>query len=427
MASIGNSSCRHCGGGFSAVLADLGEIPVANDYIVAPIAGQADPTTGLKVVVCGNCRLAQTVDLKAASDLFRDDYAYFSSASSGWLRHAREYVTAMVDRFGLDVQSRHVELASNDGYLLQYARAKGLKVLGVEPCRSVAVAARALDIETRVEFFGQDYAATLLQEGWQADLITANNVFAHVPDVNDFARGIRTLLKPQGVATIEVQHLMRLMQSNQFDTIYHEHFSYYSLFSALRVFGSAGLRVFDVEELPTHGGSLRYYVCRDAAEHPETPAVARILEEELAFGIDRDATYAAFADKIVALRTSFRDLLLGLKARGKSIAGYGAPAKGTTLLNYCGIGADVIDFTVDKAASKQGRMIPGVRIPIRPPEALNEAKPDYVVILPWNLKSEIVAQLSEGEDWGAQFITAIPEPEVFARPNIPSEMVRLSA
>ena len=367
------------------------------------------------------------MDLKAASDLFREDYAYFSSASSGWLAHAKDYVAAMVDRFGLDTQSTHVELASNDGYLLQYSKAQGLKVLGVEPCQSVADVALALDIETRVEFFGEDYAAALVEQGWQADLITANNVFAHVPDVNDFALGIHALLKPQGVATIEVQHLMRLMQSNQFDTIYHEHFSYYSLYSALRVFGAAGLRIFDVEELPTHGGSLRYFVCRTEAEHRETPAVARILGEELAFGINEDATYAAFSDKIVALRKSFRNLLLGLKAQGKTIVGYGAPAKAATLLNYCGIGADVIDFTVDKAASKQGKMIPGVRIPIKAPEALIEARPDYILILPWNLKSEIISQLSETSDWGAQFITAIPEPKIFAREGSLPDLARLSA
>jgi len=425
MTSIGQPTCRHCGEIADIVLADLGEMPVANDYVTDPVAGQPDPAVGLKVVVCRDCRLAQTVDLKAASDLFREDYAYFSSASSGWVAHARTYVEAMVERFELDERSRHVELASNDGYLLQFSKAKGLKVLGVEPCRSVADAASALDIETRVEFFGQEYAATLAEEGWDADLITANNVFAHVPDVNDFARGIRDLLKPRGVATIEVQHLMRLMQSNQFDTIYHEHFSYYSLFAALRVFGAAGLRVFDVEELPTHGGSLRYYVCRADADHRETPAVARVLEAELAFGIDRDETYTAFSAKIAALRQSLRDLLLGLKAEGKSIAAYGAPAKGTTLLNYCGIGREVIDFTVDKAASKQGRMIPGVRIPIRSPEALHDAKPDYVVILPWNLRDEIISQLGEWTDWDAKFITAIPSPEVLAHASRSAEPTRL--
>ena len=404
--------CRHCGGPFTATLASLGEMPIANDYVDPSSAPPSDPRTELTVVVCGDCRLAQTLDFKRSAELFRADYAYFSSASSAWVDHARRYVEAMVERFALPAGARHVELASNDGYLLQFAKAKGLSVLGVEPCRSVAQAASALDIETRIDFFSQAYAARLVEEGWRADLVTANNVFAHIPDVNDFARGIRDLLKPQGVATIEVQHLLRLIQRNQFDTIYHEHFSYYSLFAAKRVFEAAGLRLFDVEELDTHGGSLRYFVCRAEADHVETLAVARVLQEELAYGIDTDALYDGFAERIAAVRQGFRDLLLRLKAEGATVAGYGAPAKGVTLLNFCDVGPDLIAFTVDKAASKQGRLIPGVRIPIMPPEALAEHRPDYVVILPWNLKDEIIEQIQAAGDWAPAFITAIPEPSI---------------
>lgn len=413
--------CRHCHGACNTVLADLGPMPVANDYVDPANAPTDDPRVTLKVVVCDDCRLAQTVDMKDAAELFREDYAYFSSASDAWLDHARRYVDAMIARFDLKPGARHVELASNDGYLLQFAKARGLSILGVEPCRSVADAASALDIETRVEFFGQEYAATLSAEGWQADLITANNVFAHIPDVNDFAAGIRYLLKPQGVATIEVQHLLRLMQHTEFDTIYHEHFSYYSLYAAKRVFEAAGLRLFDVEELPTHGGSLRYFICRDDADHPESLNVQRVLQEELAFGIDRDETYRGFASHVAALRQQFRELLLRLKADGKRITGYGAPAKAATLLNYCDIGPDVIEFTVDRAPSKQDRFVPGVRLPIFAPEALIAAEPDYVVILPWNLRDEIVAQLSGQLPDTTGFITAIPTPRIFHPGTGPEE------
>jgi len=415
MRAIAERRCRHCGGEFTATLAQLGPMPVANDYVDPASAPPTDPRIELTVMVCGDCRLAQTIDFKESAELFRADYAYFSSASTAWLDHARRYVDAMIERFALLPGARHVELASNDGYLLQFSRAMELTVLGVEPCRSVAQAAGALGIETRIEFFGQDCANRLVDQGWRADLVTANNVFAHVPDVNDFARGMRDLLAPEGVATIEVQHLLRLMQRNQFDTIYHEHFSYYSLLAAKRVFEAAGLRLFDVEELDTHGGSLRYFVCRAEAKHVETIAVHRILQEELAYGLDTDVVYDRFAERIARVRQGFRDLLLRLKAERRSVAAYGAPAKGVTLLNFCEVGPDLIAFTVDKAPSKQGQMIPGVRIPILSPEALTEARPDYVVILPWNLKDEIIEQLAATADWSPQFIIAIPEPTIIDR------------
>lgn len=412
MAADDRAFCRHCGKQMELVLADLGDIPVANDFVEMAVTVEDDPKVALKVMVCGDCRLAQTVDLKAADDLFRNDYAYFSSASTSWLDHAERYVDRMIERFGLASGARHVEIASNDGYLLQFSMQRQLDTLGIEPCRSVADAAIAKGIPTRVDFFGRAYADGLVAEGWQADLVTANNVFAHVPDVNDFAAGIRTLLKPEGVATVEVQHLLRLMQRNQFDTIYHEHFSYYSLLAAKRVFEAAGLRVFDVEELPTHGGSLRYFVCRQEAGHPTGPAVARVLAEEIEYGLDRDEIYHGFAENVDRLRLAFRSLLLDLKADGKRIAAYGAPAKGTTLLNYCGVDRSVIEFTVDRAPSKQGKSIPGVRIPIVAPEMIAAAKPDYLVILPWNLKDEIMQQMAGTSGWGLRFITAIPWPSV---------------
>nr|WP_174296482.1 class I SAM-dependent methyltransferase [Sphingomonas bacterium] len=409
-------ACRHCAAPLASCVLDLGQSPVANDLIDPSVKEMRDGETyPLKIMVCDRCRLVQTVDLIDAEDLFRDDYVYFSSESTSWLRHAEDYVRAMSERFALSAGARHVEIASNDGYLLQYSRALGLDTLGVEPCGSVATAARAKGIATCQKFFSEALARELVADGGQADLVTANNVFAHVPDINDFASGIRELLKPAGVATIEVQHLLRLMQRNQFDTFYHEHFSYYSLLSAKRVFEQAGLRVFDVEELPTHGGSIRFFVCRDEADRPTSPRVASLLDEELAYGLDEDAVYLAFSQRAVALRTDLRALLGRLKDQGCRIAAYGAPAKGVTLLNYCGIGTDTIDFTVDKAASKQGKLLPGVRLPIRHPAALAVERPDYIVILPWNLTDEIVTQIGDSFDFDGSFITPMPTPRILPK------------
>jgi hypothetical protein len=403
--------CRHCREEMTLVLADLGDVPIANDLAPAddPAGSVASP---LKVMVCSSCRLAQTVDVKDAADLFRSDYCYFSSASTGWVDHARRYVDAMVARFDLPPGARHVELASNDGYLLQFSRQHALNALGIEPCASVANAALEKGLPTRIAFFSRAYAAELREQGWQADLITANNVFAHVPDINDFALGIHDLLNPEGVATIEVQHLLRLMQCNQFDTIYHEHFSYYSLLSARRVFEAAGLRLFDVEELPTHGGSLRYFLCRADASHVETPNVARVLAEEQEYGLDGDDAYRRFAENVAGVRQSLRALLTSLKADGQRVAAYGAPAKGTTLLNVCGVDTALVEFTVDKSPSKQGKAIPGVGIPIHAPEMIASRRPDYVLILPWNLKDEIVEEVGGAAGWQPKFITPIPWPAI---------------
>lgn len=405
-------SCRHCGTPLSLELADLGASPVANDYIEPARANAMEPFYPLKVYVCRDCRLAQTMDLLAHDAIFREDYAYFSSHSSSWVEHARVYVAAMTERFGLDAESFVVEVASNDGYLLQFVADADVPCLGVEPCESVARAAQDKGIDTRIEFFGRDSAARLAAEGKSANLIAANNVLAHVPDINDFVGGAAQLLKPEGVATFEVQHLLRLMERNQFDTIYHEHFSYLSLIAAQRIFAAAGLRVFDVEELTTHGGSIRFFVCHEGASYAESPNVARVRDEEIAFGLDRDEVYAAWAENVRATKLALLELLIGLKKEGKSIAAYGAPAKGVTLLNYCGVGREFVDFTVDRAPSKQNRLLPGVHIPILAPSAIAERRPDCILILPWNLKDEIMAQMQDARGWGARFIIPIPTPTI---------------
>jgi C-methyltransferase C-terminal domain/Putative zinc binding domain/Methyltransferase domain len=402
-------TCRHCGSKLGLTLANLGLSPVANDYVDPVNYARAEPFYLLEALVCRECRLVQTCDMLAAKDIFRADYAYFSSHSSSWLDHAKTYVEDMARRFGLTPASRHVELASNDGYLLQYSMAKGIQCLGIEPCESVALAGRAKGIDTRIEFFGRDCASQLLTEGWAADLITGNNVLAHVPDINDFLDGVKLLLAPDGVATFEVQHLLKLMQRYQFDTIYHEHFSYLSLIAGARIFARAGLRIFDVERPETHGGSIRFFVCHAQSNRSESPRVAKLLDEERAYGLDSDAIYVAWNESVKATKRDLLELLVGLKRESKTIVGYGAPAKAVTLLNYCGIGSDFLDFTVDRAPSKQGRYLPGVRIPILPPEAIFEAKPDFVLILPWNLKHEIKAQMREIKSWGGRFIVPVPK------------------
>jgi SAM-dependent methyltransferase len=389
-------------------MANLGLSPVANDYVAKERYREPEPFYPLEVRVCQGCRLVQTLDVRRADEIFRADYAYFSSHSTTWLKHAETYVEDMIRRFGLVRGSRVVEIASNDGYLLQFAQARGLKCLGIEPSESVARAAREKGIETLVEFFGADMAARLAGDGWRADLLTANNVLAHVPDINDFVRGVSTLLAPEGVATFEVQHLLKLMQRQQFDTIYHEHFSYLSLLAARHIFDKAGLRIFDVEELETHGGSIRFLVCRAGASHRNQPAVERVLRGETGYGLAADQIYRSWNEAVMETKRALLDLLIRLKRDGKSIVGYGAPAKGVTLLNYCGIGPDFLDYTVDRAPSKIGRFLPGVRLPILPPDAIFETRPDFILVLPWNIKDEIKAQLERVRDWGARFIIPIP-------------------
>ena len=405
-------NCRHCHAPLTITLADLGMSPVANDYLMPAQHASMEPFYPLEVLVCSSCRLAQTRDLLGAGAMFREDYAYFSSHSTSWLDHARRYVEAQRIRFDLSSNNLVVEVASNDGYLLQYVRDFGINAVGIEPCKSVADAAIAKGIDTRVTFFGRGAARALAAEGLYADLLVANNVLAHVPDINDFVSGVAILLKPDGVATFEVQHLLRMMERRQFDTIYHEHFSYLSLIAAKRLFEAADLRVFDVEEITTHGGSIRFFVCRADANHVETPNVARVLKAEFDYGMDTDAVYENWGEAVHASKRSLLRLLIDLKDAGKSIAAYGAPAKGVTLLNFCGVGHDIIDFTVDRAPSKQNHLLPGVHIPILAPDALFERKPDYVLILPWNIEDEITTQCSGIREWGGKFIVPVPHARI---------------
>jgi SAM-dependent methyltransferase len=403
--------CRHCANALTVTFADLGATPVANDYLASDNVSEV--YYPLRAYVCEACRLVQLQDFKRSADLFADDYAYFSSVSTTWLEHARRYSDDMENRFKLGRASTVVEIASNDGYLLQYFKAKGIRVLGIEPSRSVAeYAIREKSIPTKIRFFGRDAAVETAAEGFAADLIAANNVLAHVPDINDFVAGCCELLKPDGVATFEFPHLLNLIRLSQFDTIYHEHFSYISLLAAERILAANGMKVFDVEELPTHGGSLRVFASRAGAGRPRMPAVDQLLAAECAAGLDRNEIYGAFAEKVRATKHALLTLLIGLKRKGKTIVGYGAPAKGNTLLNYCGIGRDMLDFTVDRSPHKQGKFLPGTRLPIRTPEEIDRLKPDLVMILPWNIKEEIIRQMAHIRTWGGRFIVPIPTPEV---------------
>jgi 2-polyprenyl-3-methyl-5-hydroxy-6-metoxy-1,4-benzoquinol methylase len=413
MQTLDAGCCRHCGTPLSLRFADLGSTPISNDFLSPAQVKGPEPFYPLCAYVCRTCRLVQLQDFFRSDDLFREDYAYFSSMSSSWLQHAERYAAAMCDRFRFTAESRIVEVASNDGYLLQYFKARGLPVLGIEPSLSVATAAiDERQIPTIVQFFGTETAAMLKADGLAADLIAANNVLAHVPAIDDFVAGFAVLLKPEGVATFEFPHLLQLITHSQFDTIYHEHFSYLSLLAAERIMASCGLRVFDVETLTTHGGSLRLFVCLADAHHDEQPRVAQLRAEETAAGLGGDAVYMAFEERVRETKRRLLSLLIDLKRQGKRIAAYGAPAKGNTLLNYCGVGSDMIDFTVDRSPYKQGRFLPGSRLPIHAPAMIDEAKPDYVLILPWNLTEEITAQLAGIRAWGGKFIVPIPSAQV---------------
>jgi SAM-dependent methyltransferase len=348
-----------------------------------------------------------------AADAIFSEYAYFSSYSDSWVEHARRYVEMAVDRFGLGQDSLVVELASNDGYLLQHVVERGIPALGIEPAANVAEVARAKGIESIVEFFGVDLAQRLVAEGRRADLLAANNVMAHVPDLNDFVGGISVLLAPEGVATIEVPHLLRLVESNQFDTIYHEHFSYFSLLSARQVLAAHGLELFDVDELKSHGGSLRYYAQpAGTGTQPISPRVEDLAQRERNLGFDTLAAHLSFAPRVHETKWRLLEFLIAKRREGKRIAGYGAPGKGNTLLNFCGIRTDLLEYTVDRNPYKQGMFLPGTHIPIKHPEALEQDQPDYILILPWNLKDEIVQQLAHTREWGAKFIIPIPQVHV---------------
>jgi SAM-dependent methyltransferase len=405
-------TCRFCAAPLRHTFVDLGMSPLCESYVPAERLGAMEPFYPLKARVCERCLLVQLEEFVAAEDIF-SEYAYFSSYSDSWVAHARDYVKMAVERFGLGPDSLVVELASNDGYLLQHVVEQGIPALGVEPAANVAAVAQERGIETVVAFFGRELAAQLVAKGRRADLLVANNVMAHVPDLNDFVAGMEPVLAPQGVVTIEVPHLLRLVEGNQFDTIYHEHFSYFSLLTAQKVLSAHGLEVFDVDELTSHGGSLRLYAQRrSSGRQPVSPRVDALAERERSLGFDTLEGHGAFSPRVMETKWRLLEFLIARRREGKRVAGYGAPGKGNTLLNYCGIRTDLLEFTVDRNPYKQGQFLPGTHIPIRHPEALEQARPDFILILPWNLKKEIVAQLSYTREWGARCVVPIPEVEV---------------
>jgi hypothetical protein len=386
--------------------------PLCESYVSAERLDTMEPFYPLHVYVCGRCFLVQLREYVSREAIFTE-YAYFSSYSDSWLEHSRRYVDAMVSRWALGPDSQVVEVASNDGYLLQYFVARGIPTLGIEPAANVALEAERKGVATLVKFFGRDTARELAAQGRLADLLLGNNVLAQVPDVNDFVAGLKLLLAPRGVITMEFPHLMRLVAENQFDTIYHEHFSYFSLLVTQRIFAAHGLTLFDVEELGTHGGSLRVYArhAEDAAK-PVTPRVTALARRETEAGLSGRAYYTSFAERVQETKRALLEFLITAKRAGKTIVGYGAPGKGNTLLNYCGIRTDFLDYTVDRSPYKQGKFLPGTRIPIHPPERLRETQPDYVLILPWNLKDEILEQLAYVREWGGRFVVPIPTVQV---------------
>ena len=405
-------SCRLCAMPLEHVFADLGATPLANSYLEPGQLLAMEPTYPLKAWVCARCLLVQLPEYESPQQIF-GDYAYFSSYSASWLEHCRRYCAAMTERLGLDAASRVIEIASNDGYLLKNFHAAGIPVLGIEPAANVARAARAQGIETRIEFFGRDSAARLAADGIRADLLLGNNVFAHVPDLNDFTAGMTPVLTPRGVVTLEFPHLLRLIEESQFDTIYHEHFSYFSFATARRVLEAHGLGVFDVEELPTHGGSLRVFAQHaDGGPHAETPAVGELLARERDRGLERLDTYLDFDRRVRRVKRGLLDFLIELKNEGRTVVGYGAAAKGNTLLNFCGVGTDFLDYVADKSPHKQGRFLPGSRIPIVAPEEIFATRPDYVLVLPWNLEREIAGDLAGVAEWGGKLFVAVPEVRV---------------
>lgn len=393
-------------------MVDLGMSPLCESYLTSDQLDQMEPFYPLDVRVCSSCLLVQLGQYVAATDIF-DEYAYFSSYSTAWLRHAQDYVASITDRLGLGQDSLVIELASNDGYLLRYFVERGIPCLGIEPAANVAKAAVALGVPTDVAYFGVAKATELAANGTSADLVIGNNVLAQVPDLNDFVAGIPLVLSPRGTVTMEFPHLLRLLTENQFDTIYHEHFCYFSLISVEAVFANHGLTVFDVEELWTHGGSLRIHARHTTdVSRPVSARVHGLRDREQAAGLRQLDTYARFEEQVRATKRHLLQLLVAAKDDGRRIVGYGAPGKGNTLLNYCGIREDFVDFTVDRNPYKQGRYLPGTHIPIHAPERLDEVRPDHILILPWNLRDEIIDQLAHARDWGARFVVAIPQPTV---------------
>lgn len=409
---MSNRNCRFCKASLSHTFCDLGLSPLSNSYLKEEDLSKKEPFYPLHAYVCDQCFLVQLEEFETPDQIF-SDYAYFSSYSESWLKHAEKYANDMTRRFGYNSNSQVIEIASNDGYLLQYFVKKGIPVLGIEPAANVAAVAEKVGVPSLVKFFGVNTATELAKQGKKADLLLGNNVLAHVPDLNDFVAGMKIVLNPQGVITMEFPHLLRLMEENQFDTIYHEHFSYLSFLTVEKVFAKHGLTLFDVEELPTHGGSLRIY-----AKHTNDSSksisynVSELKERELKYGLNKLETYMMFDKKVQRTKESLLKFLTEAKMQGKTVIGYGAPAKGNTLLNFCGVKNDLIAYTVDRSPHKQGKYLPGTHIPIKSPETISSTKPDYLLILPWNLKDEIMQQMSGIRSWGGQFVVPIPKPEV---------------
>lgn len=402
-------SCRFCAAPLTRSFADLGATPLSNAYLTKEQLDRPEPSYPLHARVCESCLLVQVEDVVPAEEIF-SDYAYFSSYSDSWVAHARRYAEMAMARFGLGRDSLVVEVASNDGYLLRHFVERGIPVLGIEPAANVAEAAEAAGVPTRVAFFGEATAHALREEGRAADLLAGNNVLAHVPDLNDFVAGLRIALADGGVLTMEFPHLLRLIEEVQFDTIYHEHFSYYSLLAVERIFAAHGLALFDVEQLPTHGGSLRIFAQHaDTGRRPEAPGLAEVRMLEAKAELDRIEAYDGFAPRVEKVRDDLLAFLDTARAEGRTVAAYGAAAKGNTLLNFCGIGSDRIAFVADRSPHKQGRFLPGSHIPVVAPEHIDAARPDYLLVLPWNLREEIMTQAAQIRDWGGRFVTAIPE------------------
>lgn len=413
ISSADRTYCRFCGSSLRHTFVDLGMSPLCESYLSADHLNQMEPFYPLHVYVCENCFLVQLEEYVSPQAIF-GEYAYFSSYSDTWLRHAEAYTELMVERYNIGTQSQVIELASNDGYLLQYFVERGIPVLGIEPAANVAEAAIKKGIPTVIDFFGEKLAHDLMAKNKRADVLIGNNVLAQVPDINDFVKGMKILLNPRGIITMEFPHLMRLVEENQFDTIYHEHFSYFSFITVEKIFGKYGLTLFDVEELPTHGGSLRIYACH--TEDTSKTVMERVRElrsSEVAGGFKNLEHYFSFSQKVKETKRKLLEFLIQAKKEKKSIAGYGAPGKGNTLLNYCGIRTDFLDYTVDRNPYKHGKFTPGTHIPIYSPDKIKETRPDYLLILPWNFKEEIMKQMSSIRDWGGQFIVPIPEVRVY--------------
>ncbi|MBE7474454.1 MAG: SAM-dependent methyltransferase [Anaerolineae bacterium] len=411
--TVKQSRCRFCEAPLRHTFVDLGMSPLCESYVSASQLNQMEPFYPLHVQVCDHCYLVQLDEYVSPEHIFTE-YAYFSSYADTWLEHCKNYTNLMVERFQLNGHSHVVEVASNDGYLLQYFVEKKIPALGIEPAANVAKVAIEKGVPTLVAFFGVACARSLATEGKQADLLLGNNVLAQVPDLNDFVAGMKILLKPQGVITIEFPHLMCLVAENQFDTIYHEHFSYFSFITAEKIFAAHGLTLFDVEELPTHGGSLRIYARHDHdSSKPISGRALQLKQRELDAGLTDMAYYAAFEEQVKETKRKLLEFLIQARRAGKTVVGYGAPGKGNTLLNYCGVRTDFLDYTVDRNPYKQGKFLPGTHIPIFDPDKILETKPDYILILPWNFKDEIMKQMAVIRDWGGQFVVPIPEVKVF--------------